>query len=399
MLIVGPPGSGKTILSQHLVYLALKRRKSAIFIAPTNQVVPITSQKKMFNWSVSSFLEENQLGVVEIGDVADPTELNISLTQAIRNTKQPLSVVALDSLTVLTVGMEQRKIMKFTEALSRKLQDQNVSLLLLTTPTKGTEDFLTKMKSLASSVIEIKLEERGTIRRYMRIFKFLGRSHSTQWYPFEITDNGIQFAASLVRAPPSDVVFLPRMMLLEEVATPYEGLDRLLEKIVKEKQTCIMEIWSSSGQGVMLYSEGDRVKSLIIGKDGKRAHAPQLLEPSMRTKEGTLSMYAIRSEIVPLLVGYLEDNVLFRNLSSDQIKFKDILENLSESDFSGCVLMRGDEEQGLIFIEGGKVIEAYYENENIYHSREALSAFEDAASKGNFQIDIFYSPRSKKALC
>ncbi len=394
MLIVGPPGSGKTILSQQLVYQALKKSKSAICIASTSQVTLITSQKKLFSWGIAPYMENNQFGAVEIGDVADPTELNISLTQAIRKTKQPLSLVALDSLTVLMVGMEQRKIMKFTEALSRKLQDQNVSLLLLTTPTRGTEDFLTKMKSLASSVIEIKLEERGTIRRYMRIFKFLDRKHSTQWYPFEITDKGIQFAAAPVRIP-SDVIFLPRMMLLEEVSTPYKELDNLLEKIVKEKQTCILETRFSSSQGIMLFSNGGRLKSMIVGKDGKRANAPHLLETSVKTEKGTLSMYSIRPEIVPLLMGYLEDQVLFRNLNSEQIKFEDILKNLSGSEFSGCVLMRGDEEQGLIFIDEGKVIEAYLENENIFHSKEALSAFEDAASKGNFQIDIF-SPQLKK---
>jgi HAD superfamily hydrolase (TIGR01509 family) len=73
--------------------------------------------------------------------------------------------------------------------------------LLLATPTRESEDFLTKMKSLVSSVIEIDLKERGTIRRYMRIFKFLERKHSTKWYPFETTDDGIQFASSSVRTP------------------------------------------------------------------------------------------------------------------------------------------------------------------------------------------------------
>jgi hypothetical protein len=59
--------------------------------------------------------------------------------------------------------------------------------------------------------------------------------------------------------------------------------------------------------------------------------------------------------------------------------------------------MRGDEEQGLLFIDEGKVIEAYFENEHPLHSKEAISAFEDAASRGNFQVDIYFSPRMKKA--
>ena len=396
MLIVGPPGSGKTILSQQLMYQILRRRMSAICIAPKSQIAPVTLQKKIFNWNVAPYMKNSQFEVVEIGDVADPTELNISLTQAIKTSRRPLSLVVVDSLTVLMVGMEERKIMKFTEALTRKLQDQNVSLVLLATPTKETEDFLTKMKSLASSVIEIKLEERGTIRRLMRIFKFQDMKHSTQWYPFEITNAGIQFPAAPAKPPPS-VVFLPKMALLEEAFTPFSGLERLLDRIKREKLSCIVETRFSSGQGIMLFTEGERIKSVIVGKDGKRANAPQLLEATIRTKEGSLTVHPIRREIVHLLTGYVDDQVLFRNLSSEQIRFQDIVENLSESEFSGTVHMRGDEEQGLLFIDEGKVIEAYFENEHPLHSKEAISAFEDAASRGNFQVDIYFSPRVKKA--
>lgn len=146
-------------------------------------------------------MNNNQFGVVEFRDVTDPTELNIDLAQAIKRSKKPLSLVVVDSLTALMVSMDQGKIMKFVEGLAGKLQDQKVSLLVLATPTDETQDFLTKMKSLVSSVIEIRLEEGGIIRRYVRIFKFQDRKHSTQWYPFDITDDGIQFAASSVKIP------------------------------------------------------------------------------------------------------------------------------------------------------------------------------------------------------
>lgn len=201
VLIVGPPGSGKTILSQQMVYQALKRGKSSICMGSKSQIGSIVSQKKLFSWNVASYLDNNQFNVIEIKNVTDPTELNINLAQAIKKSRKPLSLVVVDSLTVLMVGIEQGKIMKFTEGVAGKLQDQNVSLLILATPTEETKDFLTKMKSLASSVIEIRLEEGRILRRFVRIFKFQDRKHSTQWYPFEITDNGIRFTASSVKIP------------------------------------------------------------------------------------------------------------------------------------------------------------------------------------------------------
>ncbi|MBU7037279.1 MAG: hypothetical protein HXS52_05070 [Theionarchaea archaeon] len=397
-LIVGPPGSGKTILSQHLMHHLLKGQRFVICIASQNQVNLISQQKKLFNWDVSPFLKSKQLGIIEIGDVTDPTELNISLTQAIREGTQPLSLVVVDSLTVLMVGMEERKIMKFTEALTRKLQEQNVSLILLATPTKETEDFLTKMKSLVSSVIEIKLRERGTIRRYMRIFKFLDRRHSTQWYPFEISDRGIQFSSSPVAAPSADVVLLPKMMLIEEVPTPFLGFDSLMDEIRRKRLSCILEAHLPLGQGIMLFSDGECVLSMIVGRDGSKIRAEQVLENQIRTKKGMLTIHSVPSKIIRLITGYLEDQVLFRNLSSEQIQYTDILDNLSESEFSGCIVLRGYEEQGLVFIDEGKILEAYFENDRIFRSKEALLALEEAASKGNFQIDIYFAPRSKKSV-
>jgi KaiC/GvpD/RAD55 family RecA-like ATPase len=396
VLVVGPPGSGKTILSQQLVRHLLRKDKFAVCIASKSQINQIMSQKKLFSWDATAYLKNKQLGVVEIGDVADPTELNINLTQVIKQSKRPLSLVVVDSLTMLMVGMEERKIMKFTEALIRKFQVQNVSLMLLATPTKETEDFLTKMKSLVSSVIEIKLRERGTIRRYMRIFKFLERRHSTQWYTFEITDSGIQFAAVPVKTPGSDELLLPKLKLQEEVSTPYPGLDNLMERIQKKGDDCILEAKFDSGKGVMLFSEGEHLTSIFAGKDTKRSKAPQHVRTSIKTKKGSLAMYSLRPGTAPLLVGYLEDQALFKNLSSEQVRFEEIVENLSESAFSGCILLRSDEEQGLIFIEEGDVVEAYFENERILQSKEALAAFEDATSRGNFVVDIYFSTKMEK---
>jgi KaiC/GvpD/RAD55 family RecA-like ATPase/phosphoglycolate phosphatase-like HAD superfamily hydrolase len=230
VLIVGPPGSGKTIFSQQLVYQILKEHKSAIYIASKSHVSSIVSSKKLFNWDVGSYMDNNQLNVVEFRNVTDPTELNISLVQVIKECREPLSLVVVDSLTALMVGIDQGKVMRFTEGLAERLQDQDVGLLLLATPTTEAEDFLIKLKSLVACVIEIRLEEGGTIQRHVRIFKFLGKKHSTQWFPFEITDNGIQFASSSVKVPDTFLFSLEGTLVAMEMDGEHirEEVDKLV---------------------------------------------------------------------------------------------------------------------------------------------------------------------------
>ncbi|MBU7016815.1 MAG: HAD hydrolase-like protein [Theionarchaea archaeon] len=258
ILIVGPPGSGKTILSQQLVYQALRRYSSAIYMASKSQINYIVSQKKLFTWDVASHVSNHSLSMVEIRNVTDPTELNINLGQAMNRSKQPLSLVVVDSLTMLMVGIDQGKIMKFTEGLAEKLQDHNVSLLLLATPTTETQDFLTKMKSLVSSVIEIRLEEEGTLRRYMRIFKFQDRKHSTHWFPFEITDKGIQFASSSVK--------IPDTFLFDLEGTLVIGLDS--ERIRKEIQAYVV----GKGYPSELLEDTDAVETIMRAVEYVRVH-------------------------------------------------------------------------------------------------------------------------------
>ena len=233
VLIVGPPGSGKTIFSQQLVYQVLKEYKSAIYMASRSQVSSIVSSKKLFNWDVTSYMDNNQLNLVEFRNVTDPTELNISLAQVIQECREPLSLVVIDSLTALMVGIDQGKVMRFTEGLAEKLQDQDVNLLLLATPTAEAQDFLTKLKSLVTCVIEIRLEETGTIQRYVRIFKFLGKKHSTQWFPFEIADSGIQFASSSVKIP--DTFFFSLEGTLITVEMDSERIHKELGKLVTKR--------------------------------------------------------------------------------------------------------------------------------------------------------------------
>jgi KaiC/GvpD/RAD55 family RecA-like ATPase len=54
-------------------------------------------------------------------------------------------------------------------------------------------------------VIDLKLEEaEEQLARFLRIYSLKGAKHSTQWYPFEITENGIQIGTKDERAGLSD---------------------------------------------------------------------------------------------------------------------------------------------------------------------------------------------------
>jgi SpoVK/Ycf46/Vps4 family AAA+-type ATPase len=83
------------------------------------------------------------------------------------------------------------------------------------------------LRTYFRGVIELKLEEvNGQLERFLRIFSLLGTSHSTDWYPFQITEDGIMIGSKQYRDQlPSRHSELHFLRFVEETREPSEVID------------------------------------------------------------------------------------------------------------------------------------------------------------------------------
>jgi len=203
LLIIGPPGSGKSIFMWQILYEGIKRNEGCIS-AITGEYIPFLKEKlKFFNWDIEKYKEKVRIidcyswrigakAVERKFSISGPADLN-QVSVAISEAKAELSNsnirVAIDSLSDFFLFNEPIIVYKFLEILIARIKAENAFLILVLDEGLHDKKVINTVKYLVDSVICLKQEDRG---RYMRIEKMLLTKHTTAWIPFDIEENGIK---------------------------------------------------------------------------------------------------------------------------------------------------------------------------------------------------------------
>jgi KaiC/GvpD/RAD55 family RecA-like ATPase len=108
--------------------------------------------------------------------------------------------IIFDSIDALAISGGESLALQFVLSCLRRIEVSRSTGVA--TVTSGAHDprFENMLRTYFRGVIELKLEEvNGQLHRFLRIFSLLGTSHSTDWYPFQITDDGIMIGSKEYR--------------------------------------------------------------------------------------------------------------------------------------------------------------------------------------------------------
>jgi len=199
IMVSGSPGSGKTVLLEHLVDGSLRLNRSCVFI--TNTDFPSKIRSNMAELGIGSKSPGNQgtlvfidcysgtagLPSTEEHYVSSPTDLtalgvkiSICLESLGSNTD-----VFLDSLAPLFTIFKPDFIVAFVHSIGAKVKGANGRFFFTVEP-GVEEDFLVKLEGTSDGVIEVETyEEKGVQRRRLRVKKMRGR-YVDRWVQFSI---------------------------------------------------------------------------------------------------------------------------------------------------------------------------------------------------------------------
>src|SRR5712691_713586 len=209
-LLLGDPGSGKTVLSYELLHEELDAGRPCALLSYDAFPEDVQGRMGEFGWDIISHLRKGRLKIIDcysglagqgegaLRDPSDLTELNIQVTSFITKAKNAPVTLILDSLTPIFNGVEAKQAINFLQTVGAKVKMTGGLFILTASRGAIPEDSIAKMKSIVDGVIELTFVRSGRKGvRYLSVLKMERRRIASDTVSFEIArGRGLVFRVS-----------------------------------------------------------------------------------------------------------------------------------------------------------------------------------------------------------
>jgi len=209
MTVEGNTGSGKTLLSEQLMYEDLRKGRPCIFVATGDFPANIRSNMKSMGLDVTGYEQSRLLSFVdayssEAGQessekfstpsLGDLTTLGIKITSSLPSDRAKGASLYLDSLVPLASKAKAESIISFVQSVGARMRGMGGKAVFTLGPSMDGA-VQRQLEDMADCVVQMEaFEERGVRRRRLKIAKFRARRHQEGWNVFAIEDGkGIIF--------------------------------------------------------------------------------------------------------------------------------------------------------------------------------------------------------------
>jgi KaiC/GvpD/RAD55 family RecA-like ATPase len=201
ILLIGPPGCGKSIMSQQFVYQGVKEKHPVIYVTLDTSPEEIMDNMKRFGWKIK---EDKNLSFVDayswrvgkanqkysISNLSNINELNIVISNIINEMdSSDIKRGVFDSVSTLLLYADPSLVVKLMPVIIAKIKKAGYTQILILEEGVHDEKTVSTLNYLTDGVIRFKMDEEN---RYLKIERMKATNHYTKWAKFKIGDDGLK---------------------------------------------------------------------------------------------------------------------------------------------------------------------------------------------------------------
>lgn len=205
ILIVGPPGSGKTTFCQQFIYSGLKKTEPAFYITLDSSPDDVSNRMQEFKWDLKPFMKKKRVYFLDayswkvgggkesetikvISGGLDINNINMTLADILDKINSVGNRGIFDSLSTLLLYTPADLVLRFVPVLIAKAKRANSTQLLILEEGVHEEKIVNTLSYMVDGVINIKIEGN---KRLFQISKMKGVSCTRDWLEFTIGKDGL----------------------------------------------------------------------------------------------------------------------------------------------------------------------------------------------------------------
>jgi len=194
ILIIGSPGTGKTILATQIVFNCASNGINALYILgvsePSESLKKYTSQFKYYN---TELINEKKVIFFDMGETLKKQPFYIlSIFKRAIETYMP-KIIVIDPITIIEIAIKDDRIYReFLHDFINYTKSQNLAVLLIGEMNEKNID--TSMLSYMSDGIIVLSYSQECYKKskYIEILKMRGTKHLLDKYKLNISENGFE---------------------------------------------------------------------------------------------------------------------------------------------------------------------------------------------------------------
>jgi len=249
VVVGGPPGAGKTILTQQICFHNASRKQRVVYFNTLSE----PTAKTLRNLDPFSFFDPKKLDdgmqFIDLGTILRSeglAEASNLIMQGIKKAKP--AIVVIDSFKVFDdLSKSKAELRKFGYELAVNLMAWETTTFLL--GEYGPRDIATNplFSIVDGLMIVTQREQSGEQQRFIQIPKMRGTEHSRDEHTFVITSHGIEVFAPRVTIPRED-----RGDVVSRCKTGISRLDELLNEGIPRGSSLLVAGVAGTGKTVLL---------------------------------------------------------------------------------------------------------------------------------------------------